>query len=313
MHQQLLAPLPEAASQKYIVLQPGTATGHLKGPLGALLQLCAALFHCSDGYVSAAADAPTGLSELKARSISYSGKGLFPALAAACTAVHAALKPQQQQQQQQQQQNEQPGGHSGSSRTRSTYAEEAEAVVLRLVAWISSVWFIKFEDGLLVLPDLQPAVALAATVLRICGARLQGRQPDGIAAACSSSSSSLQLAATDAADSVSSEAEVAGSSSSSSSCSGDDSSTGTSNGSSGSEDVSAWGSSSKLCMSMPLRAARYSSLKLATFFATLLSKELAEKLEADPTTRQVVACDDLLLLLAAAMGLAAFSVYKQTR
>jgi hypothetical protein len=191
MQQQLPLLLPEAAQHGRIT-QLGAASEQLKGSLGALLQLCAALqFYCT-AYVLAAQDTVTGLATLSAGSAVTIDPDLFAALGAACTAVDAALK--QQQQQQQQLHVSQPDAKACSKRCSSTYAEEAAQVLLHLVQWLCYNWTATSHDCTPppTLPHVQPAEALAATVLRICGARLQGRQPTDFPAAFESKA---QLAA----------------------------------------------------------------------------------------------------------------------
>jgi hypothetical protein len=318
MQQQLAAPLPEQDAEQWrTAMLPGQTSEHLQGTLGAVLHLCAALDLCCASYIGQ--EHITSKTVTKQFASDFNSMGLLRALGVVCAAVAEALEQQQQQQQR--------GVQCSSKRRASTYAEEAAQVLLWLVQRLCLSWPSKmlYVDCWM-LTAVQPAVTLAATVLRVCSASLQpevaaagfavnlqlGCLQDNISGASSSSSD----ASSGNGSSVSGQEGVS-SSDKSGNC--DDNTSSSSSSSSSSSDGDHVASSARLssrgssvdCMSKSLLAARFAALKVATWLSLSFSYEVNRQAPEATWARKLVASDGLLVLLQATMARVAYFTHKQ--
>lgn len=288
--QQLLAMQLPAAAQVVAGRPPylcsnGAASDHLKGPLGAVLQLCAALQYGLAVQLNYNTVVPEDemqqLSQQQADRLA--GTGLLPALGAACSCTAAVLQK-----------------YSSTDGTGCTYAEEAAHVLLWLVLILGYAWpGSMFTEASALLAAMRPAVKLAATVLKVRRARLP--------------SAAALLAAVHGSPAAGGPAECH-----------EDSAT-AAGGTAGStarqpmkpEEAGATApqtSSNSGLLAGLRRDARYAAIKLASWMASIVRKEVkTDEPVAHPQARQLAASGDLLLLLVAVLGIVGHWLYKQQK
>jgi hypothetical protein len=288
MQQQLAATLPEDAEQGRSLMLPGQTSEHLQGSVGAVLHLCAALNECCSAYVETSTDDKQLTKQFAS---AFATMGMFPALGAACASVAEALQQQQQL-----------GVQIGSVRGASTYAEEAAQVLLWLVQRLCLSWpseLLQGECG--ILPAVQPAVTLAATVLQVCSTRLQQ------AAATKAVALDRQLGRLQDSSAV---AQEAASSSGSSRTPTDNTRSSTTSSHTSSKSTC---SSSPNCMSKSLLAARSAAMEVAKWLSLAFPYEAGTDAPEDSLARALMVSDNILELLLATAARVAYAAHKQVR
>lgn len=282
MHQLLALQLPAAAQSAagrpdYQCVY-GEANDQLEGPLGAVLRLCAALqYGCGmllDYTTVVTGDRVQQLSQQQADSLAASG--LLPALGAACSCTAAALHEQEH-----------------SSTHGNTYAEEAAHVLLWLIVVLVFAWPSRMFTGpSALLVAMHPAVTLAATVLRVCRTRLQSAAALlGAARNSATSTRDAQCHAYSATAPKSSMHQSAGHSTAGAHTSANSSSS----------------------FSGALQNARCAAVKLASKMASIMQEVNTGEQLAHPQANQLAVSADLLLMLAAVLGIVGHWLHQQQK